>query len=250
MKVPAPLTARFVETANEPGRYGDGRGGHGLALNVHRMADGRISRSWIQRLRVSGKVTHLGLGSYPVVTLAMARKAALANKRAIVEGKDPRAGGIPTFADALDKVIGILRDGWRDGGKSERQWRASLRDYAEVLMPKAVDAIGPGDVLGVLSPIWNTRRETGRRVRQRIGAVMKWSIAEGHRESNPVDAIGAALPKNGVRKVHLKALPHDAVSGALATIRASKAWCRDPARFRVPGTDSGPLGRSSWCTTG
>ena len=118
-----------------------------------------------------GKVTHLGVGSYPVVTLAMARKAALANKRAVAEGKDPRAGGIPTFADALDKVIAIQRDAWRDGGKSERQWRASLRDYAEVLMPKAVDAIGPGDVLGVLSPIWNTRRETGRRVKQRIGAV-------------------------------------------------------------------------------
>ena len=140
MKAPTPLTARFVETVTEPGRYGDGRGGHGLTLNVHRMLDGRISRSWIQRIRIGGRVTHLGLGAYPIVTLAEARRAALANRRTVAKGNDPRAGGVPTFADALDKVLDVQRPTWRDGGKSERQWRASLRDYAGPLMSKPVDA--------------------------------------------------------------------------------------------------------------
>ena len=222
MKAPTPLTARFVETVSEPGRYGDGRGGFGLTLNVHRMLDDRISRSWIQRIAIAGKVTHLGLGSYPVVTLAEARKAALGNRRMTAKGTDPRTGGIPTFADALDKVIAVQAPTWRNP-KSEGQWRASLRDHAGALMSKPVDTIGPGDVLAVLTPIWNEKRETARRLRQRIGAVMKWSIAEGHRESNPCDAIGAALPKNGAGKTHHKALPYGDVAGALATVRRSAA---------------------------
>ena len=100
-------------------------------------------------------------------------------------------------------------------------------------MPKPVDAIGPGDVLAVLSPHWSTKRETMRRVRQRIGAVMKHAIAEGHRESNPVDAIGSALPKNGVRKAHHKALPHGEVGAALATVRESGAWWATKAAFEL-----------------
>ena len=224
MKAPAPLTARFVETVSEAGRYGDGRGGYGLTLNVHVMVDGRISRSWIQRIAIGGKVTHLGLGSYPIVTLAEARKAALANRRSVAKGNDPRAGGVPTFAAALDRVLAIQRDAWRDGAKSEAQWRASLRDYAGALMAKPVDTIASGDVLGVLTPIWNAKRETARRVRQRIGAVMKWAIAEGHRESNPVDAIGAALPKNGVHRAHHKAVPYDRAGLALAKVRTSNAY--------------------------
>ena len=60
MRSPASLTARFVDTVSEPGRYGDGRGGHGLILNVHRMRDGRLSRSWIQRIRIAGRVTPPG----------------------------------------------------------------------------------------------------------------------------------------------------------------------------------------------
>ena len=222
MKTPAPLTARFVETVTEPGRYGDGRGGYGLTLNVHRTANGRISRSWLQRLRLGGKVTHLGLGSYPVVTLAEVRKLALANRRSIARGIDPRIGGVPTFAEALDRVIAIQAPNWRNP-KSEAQWRTSLRDYAGALMGKPVDAITSADVLAVLSPIWNTKRETARRVRQRVGAVMKWAMAEGHRESNPVDAIGAALPKNGDKRTHHKALPCERVSGALVAVRASEA---------------------------
>ena len=31
--------------------------------------------------------------------------------------------------------------------------------------------------LAILTPIWHDRPETARRVRQRIGAVMKWAVA-------------------------------------------------------------------------
>ena len=248
MKAPAPLTARFVETVSEPGRYGDGRGGHGLTLNVHRMLDGRISRSWIQRIRIAGRVTHLGLGSYPVVRLAEARKAALANRRTAAKGVDPRTGGVPTFAAALEQTIAIQRPTWRNP-KTEAQWRASLGNYAGPLMRKTVAAIGPADVLGVLTPIWSTKRETAQRVKRRIGAVMKWSIAEGHRTNNPVDAIGAALPKNGDKREHFRALPYDRVSDAVSRVRASAAYPTTRLAFEflvLTAARSGEVRGAAW----
>ena len=249
MKAPATLNARFVETITKPGRYGDGRGGYGLCLNVRRMANGRTAKSWVQRIRPGGKPTYIGLGRYPFVTLAEARKLALDNAKAIARGIDPRAGGVPTFAAALDKVLDIQRDAWRDGGKTEKQWRASLRDYAGPLMSKPVDRIQSGDVLAVLMPIWNTKRETARRVRQRIGAVMKRAIAEGHRPDDPTMAIAGALPTNGNGRRHFRALPYDAVSGALATVRTSGAWWATKAAFEclvLTATRSGEVRGMRW----
>ena len=199
MTRPKRLSAAFVKTVKRPGRYGDGRGGHGLSLLVKPTTTGRLSKTWAQRLQISGRAVNIGLGSYPVVMLAEARRKALANRRTVALGGDPRGGGIPTFAEAVDKVIVIHRDSWRPGSKSEAQWRASLRDYAaRRLGDKRVDQITTSDVLAVLVPVWSAKRETARRVRQRIGAVMKWAVAEGYREDNPAgDAIGAALPRHG-----------------------------------------------------
>ena len=132
---------------------------------------------------------------------------------------------MPTFADAVKQVLAIHAATWRDGGKSEAQWRASLRDYAmDRLGGRRVDRITTGEVLAVLTPIWNEKRETARRVRQRIGAVMKWAIAAGYRSDNPAgDAIGEALPTNGHKATHYKALRHQDLAAALVRIRASKA---------------------------
>ena len=103
-----PLTAAFVARVKTPGRYGDGGlGGLGLYLRVHRMKSGRVSKSWGQRIRVGGKPTNLGLGSYPVVTLKEAREKALEHRRAVHWGHDPRDAGVPTFEAAVEKVIAI-----------------------------------------------------------------------------------------------------------------------------------------------
>ena len=126
MRVPKPLTARFVEAVKQPGRFSDGRGSYGLMLNVHTATDGRTTKSWIQRIWLNGKAKQIGLGPYPVVSLSEARKAALENKRVVFSGRDPRTTTTtPAFAQGLDAVIAIQREGWKDG-KSEAQWRASL----------------------------------------------------------------------------------------------------------------------------
>ena len=158
----------------------------------------------------------------------MAREQALENARTIAEGRDPRrrsAHTAPSFAEACETVIAIHAGNWKPGGRTEESWRATLRDYAlPRLGDMPVDAIACADVMDVLLPIWFAKRDTARSVRQRIGAVMKWAVAQGHRPDNPAgDALSAALPNNTGPRRHQRALPHAQVGDALRRVRASGA---------------------------
>ena len=228
-KRPSMLSATFVRTVNVPGRYGDGRGGLGLSLLVRPASRGGFAKCWTQSVRIDGKPTSIGLGRYPVVTLAIARVRALENARSIAQGHDPRrrsALRVPTFAKAFETVIGIHAGNWKDGGRTEHQWRASVTAYAiPRLGEMPVNKITTADVMDVLLPIWTTKRETARRVRRRIGAVMKWAVAQGHRTDDPAgDAISAALPTNSAPRNHQRALPHAEVGAALRRVRESGAY--------------------------
>ena len=133
---------------------------------------------------------------------------------------------MPTFAAAVEAAIAIHAAGWRTGGKNEQQWRASLGTYVLPQLGRTpVDQITTADMLAVLVPIWSAKPVTARRVRQCIQAMMRWAIAEGYRDDNPAgEAIAAALPKNGGRQEHHRALPHAEVGAALAQVRAAEGW--------------------------
>lgn len=161
-----------------------------------------------------------------MVSLAEAREKALENRRSVAQGLDPRGGGIPDFQAAVEKVIEIHAEGWKDSGRTATKWRSQLEKYAySELARKRVDEITAGDVLAVLVPIWHTKPEIARRTRQRISAVMRWAIAQGHRPDNPAgEAVAAALPKQDNRTRHHRAIPHAEVSGAIEKVKASEAW--------------------------
>ena len=252
MKRPKKLSAAFVKTVNRAGRYGDGRGGFGLSLLVKPTTTGRWSKTWSQRLRIHGRPVNIGLGVYPIVTLAEARKAAIENRRAAAQGRDPRSGGIPTFAEAAEKVIAIHRPSWRSE-RQEAEWRASVRLYmAPRLGYKRVNTITSADVMGVLlaDDLWNRKHVTAKRVRQRIGAVMRWAIAQNLREDNPAgDAISAALPKNGNRARHHRAIPHERVSSVFQRIDESTAMLSTRLAFRLlvlTACRSGEVRKATW----
>ena len=225
---PARLSASFVHAVKRPGRYGDGRGGFGLSLLVKPRRAGGFSKSWSQRVILGGKPVNIGLGAYPVVTLVEARERALRNRRTIAKGEDPRARKrfVPTFAEAVEETIAIQAQAWKEGGKSEQQWRSSLRNYVLAeLGDQPVNAIQPRDVMSVLLPIWSTKPESARRIRQRVSIVMKWAVAQGYRNDNPAgDALGAALPKIANHQTHYRALPYGQVAAALRKARAADAY--------------------------
>ena len=221
------LTAAFVRTVKPTDRlrrYGDG---NGLYLLVKPGPRGG-GKSWVQRLAINGTRRDLGLGSAELVTLAEAREAAHDNRRRARAGADPRAERrriSPTFAEAAEEVIAMHRPGWKRGGGSEAQWRSSFERYAYPRIGrKPVHAIDAADLMAVLQPLWIEKHETARRLRLRIGQVMRWAIGQGHRTDNPAgDAVGAALPKVDARPVHQRALPHAEVGAALAAVRRTGA---------------------------
>ena len=244
------LSAKFVAAVTEPGKYHDGDAG--LYLYVRERA-GNVSKAFVQRLTVHGKRVDIGLGSTKWMPLTDARATAQANRRIARTGGDPRRGRatVPTFGDGVEAVIAIQRAGWRNGGKTEAQWRASLRDHA---MPRLgampVDRITIADVLATLVPVWHTRHETARRVRQRIGKVMDWAVTQGHRQDNPAGpALSAALPSNGHHRKHHRALPYDRVGGALATVRDSGAFPTTKLAFAflvLTAARSGEVRGATW----
>ena len=257
------LTVAFVKTVNRPGVYGDQ---HGLRLRVYESRKRKsISKHWIWRGTVNGMRRDVGLGAFPYVSLAEARQRAFEYRKISWAGGDPVAlkpkPDVPTFAEAVETVIAIHREGWKDAGKSEKQWRASLRDYAmKRLGRKRVDRIATAGVMAVLIPHWHTKNETMRRVRQRIGAVMKWAVAQGYRDDNPAgDAISAALPKTGTVRKHQRALPFADVGATLDKVKTSGAFkstvlaleflvltaCRS-SEVRLAKWDEVDLGSETW----
>ena len=246
---PQILSASFVKLIRESGRYGDGRGGYGLSLLVKPTKNGRVSKSWSQRLIINGKPTHIGLGSYPLISLAEARKRAFEKKQAHIMGKDPRQH-IPTFKEAAGQVIKIHSEGWRDGGKTINEWQRTLRDYAfPKLANKQINTINTADVMGVLLPNWQDRYATMKKLKQRIGTIMKWAVAKGYREDDPTAALSAALPKhNGVTE-HQKALPFAEVGAAIAKVRESKGYTVTKLAFEflvLTAARSGEIRGAKW----
>ncbi len=217
------LTAKFCAAITQPGMYADG-------ATLYLDWRSPTSRSWVQRLLVKRKPTRLGLGSYPMRSLAQARADAAYNRKIAREGGDPlfekRAAMMPTFSECAERVIELYAEGWKESGKSAAQWRASLQKYAfPIIGEKRVDAVTVSDVMRVLSPHWANKHVTMNRVRRRISAVMKWAIAEGYREDNPAgEAISAALPKPQKRAQHFKALPYAELPIAIVHIQQCGAW--------------------------
>ena len=227
---PVRLTAAFVKNVKDAGSYGDARGGFGLRLIVRESASGRLSKGWVQRVRVNGRVTNVGLGSYPLTTLDEARDAAYQNARSVRHGVDVlaerrKSAAVPTFSEAAESVIALYSPSWK-GARTAVMWRQRLTDYAFPRMGRMrVDAITSADVLACVMPIWASKATTARKTLQYIGAVLGWAVAQGHAAANVAtgDAIARALPRTSSTVQHLKALDWRDLAAALDAITEANA---------------------------
>ena len=210
------LSARKIETLKAPGMYSDGG-----TLFV-RVAPGG-SKQWVQRLTVKGRRRDIGLGGYPLVSMADAREAAFNNRKLARAGDDPIAernkAKVPTFREAANSTYETLRPRWRSD-KGAANWKQQLERHAmRRLGPLSVDTIGREEILRVLTPIWTAKPETARRVRRCIKATLQWAVSSGHAEVNMAgDVLDGALPRQPSVRAHLRALPYRDVPQALDTI--------------------------------
>lgn len=215
------LSARGVATITAPGRHSDGGN---LYLSVTKAG----SRSWLFLFRMHGKQREMGLGPAGEggVTLADARAAAANARKLLHQGIDPiearaadrkrakdAAAGEMSFGSYADAYLALHEAEWKNP-KHRAQWRATLGDtYIRDLRKRPVASVDTDDVLAVIRPIWNTKRETANRIRQRVERILDAAMVEGKRPKglNPArwkGHLSLLLPAHGrASKGHFKAMP-------------------------------------------
>jgi integrase len=215
------LTATKIRSLSKPGRYADGNG-------LYLVVDPSGAKRWVLRTVVHSRRRDIGLGGLQLVSLAEARENALRYRKIAREGGDPliekrRAQMVvPTFADAAQQVHALHKRAWKNK-KHAAQWINTLRDYAfPIIGDRRVNHIDTPEVLRVLAPIWLSKPETARRVRQRIGTILDWAKAAGFRvEGNPVHGAAKGLPRQPDRKRHHRAMPYTEVPAFVSRLRES-----------------------------
>lgn len=197
------LSARAVATIAEPGRHADGGG---LYLVVARGG----SRNWVFLFQRNGKAREMGLGSVSAVSLAQARQKAAQARQMLADDVDPlearkaavaaATAAATTFGQFADEFIKVQRPSWSNAVHA-KQWVMTLGDaYCRDLRRRPIGEVGLDDVLGVLSPIWQAKPETARRIRMRLEKVLDAAKVRGLRSGeNPARLRGNLdhlLPKH------------------------------------------------------
>lgn len=212
------MTVRQAKEITEPGFY---RADTTLYLKVNDTG----TKNWVQRLLIAGKRHDLGLGGFPTVSLEKARRAAFDNRVAIADGRDllaeRRKVRLPSFREAAEKTYETLKPRWRSI-KVQKNWWAILERHAfKRIGDLPIDQVGREQVLSVLTPLWTSSPEMGRKLKRGINAVFQWGLAHGHIEVNVVDQVSGALPRQPAVKEHFRSLPYQEIPAALETIQSS-----------------------------
>jgi integrase len=128
---------------------------------------------------------------------------------------------VPSFREAAEEYHTQISKGWRNGKHGE-QWIATLRAYAfPAIGNLPVDGIDARAIQRILTPIWLSKGETARRVRQRIGAVLDYAHGKGWRDSEaPMRAVNQLL--GGIKQPkgsNFAAMPYKALPSFMAKLQ-------------------------------
>lgn len=244
------LSARTVSTTVKPGRHADGGG-------LYLVVDKSGAKRWVFLFRRDGRLREMGLGGVTAVPLAKAREFAAAARADLQAGLDPIAvrqaatAKVPTFGEAADAFIEAMAPQFRNA-KHIAQWKMTLTEYAAPLREKPVDAITTENVLGVLTPIWQTKPETASRLRGRIERVLDAAKAKGHRSGeNPAlwrGHLSNLLPKaKKLSRGHHAAMDYREVPAFIDRLRSRPAVSARALEFTIlTAARSGEVFGATW----
>ncbi len=254
------MSALEVGRLKESGLHAVG-GVAGLCLQV--LDSG--ARSWILRLTVGGKRREMGLGGFPDVPLADARRRAREEREKADQGVDPiaarkaasgalraqRAKAI-TFKQAAEAYIKAHEPTWRNAKHAE-QWSNTLASTYPKIGSLSVADIELAHVLSVLEPMWRTRTETATRLRGRIESVLDWATARGHRDGlNPARWRGhldklLPAPAKIMKPKHLPAVAVADVGAFMAELRQQASMGAKALEFVIlTAARSGEVRGATW----
>ena len=259
------LTVKQLDAFTKPGLYSDGGG---LFLVVTPSG----SRNWTFRYQLNGRRREMGLGPYPAVGLAAARRNAEDLRRSVKrDGVDPlqerqlaaaalaqaealKRAEATTFMEVACEYIAAHRASWRNP-KHAKQWESTLTTYAApVFASTPVADISKAMVHEVLKPIWATKTETATRVRSRIELVLDYAEAKGMRPEgmkNPAEWSGLRSLLGSARKirqvVHHPALPYHRLPELLSAVRARDGMGARALEFLIlTAARSGEVRGATW----
>ena len=255
------LTAMAIRKLKKPGLHAVG----GVAGLYVRIAPSG-AKYWILRAMVNDRRRDAGLGSFPEVSLAMAREQAALLKASIREGNDPlaerrtrkaerRAAAMKriTFDECLDTYWSQKAREFKNP-KHARQWRTSVETYISPAIGNlAVEKIELTHLVSALRSIWESTPETASRVRGRTEKVLDYAIVSGYRQSpNParwrgnLDAVLPATSK--IKKVrHHAAIPWSEAPAFFQSLRQYESIAPRALTFLLlTATRSGEVRYATW----
>lgn len=217
------LTALTVKNAKAGAKISDGLG---LRLDVDRNGNG----CWFFRYTspITGRERLMSLGRLRDVSLSEARDLAADARTLLRKRQDPlelrdqeraaveqRERQAITFESYAKTYIANHEGAWKNP-VHRRNWRNSMRDHAyPIIGSKPICEISTDDVLKLLRPLWHSKHETARNVRQRVEAILAGARAEGLRSGeNPAiwrGHLDQILPRRRRTKEHFAALPYDQI---------------------------------------
>lgn len=188
--MPKLYNATIVKAAN--GKLQDGAG----LILVKKGASGR----WVFRYSLHGKRREMGLGSWPAITLAEARKQRNLWAAQIAAGNDPidardaakanqkaeQDRNDPTFAELVDLVFEAKKATLRGEGTRGR-WRSPVDLYMiPAFGDKPGSQISRNDVVDALRPIWKTKQPTAIKAITRTNIVLRSAKRMGFPTDNSI----------------------------------------------------------------
>ena len=223
---PQRLTAAFVARVDTEGKYYDE---HGLYLRV----GPNLRRYFEQRVTVDGRRRYLGLGSYPVMTLAQARLIAMENLRMARSGIDPvaerRRRKAPSLVDALRADLVKRGKSWTDPRSVESRLSVVERYIPQHIGNRSISTILSEDIYNLLVPLAKKHVHVARRLRLDLRDVMDWVVVKGYRQDNPVAHVTNRVVEAGISHpavVHALAIEHQRVGHAWRVVEEARG---DPA---------------------
>ena len=204
-----------IKNIRHPGRYGFGRGHHSLCIKAAFDSTGNLCKRWEQRIRIKGrsKPNDLGLGPYPLISMADASREAKVNAKLAASGLHPRkhVAGIPLFRTI---AVTVVREG-KDAKKKER--RLEIHAFPH-LGDLRVDKIAYSD-LNFVRPLCITNPPTAHLLIMSMKKIFDRCLFDKHIASNPVDTPFMAQLVWGDRKgEHFPALPYHLLPEAMVAI--------------------------------
>jgi integrase len=175
------LSSQFVKTA-PVGKHCDGAG-----LWLVKRDDG--GAQWVQRITVHGRRREMGLGGYPALGLANARKLSERWRNVASAGRDPvkEREAEERAARREDITLTILTADAFESRKAELKGDGTAGRWLSPLtlhvLPKLgrvpVTDLDQRDIRDTLAPIWHTKADTARKAMNRLSIVLKHAAALG-----------------------------------------------------------------------